>query len=291
MTGRIAVLGAGVMGEAMLSSILDAGHPADRMAISERRLERASELLSRYGVTVSSNVEAVADAEVVLVAVKPQDVAGVLMEVADHLRSDAVVVSLAAGVTVSTLENSLPAGTAVVRAMPNTPVVVGAGMFGVSAGGSCTGEQLARIVSLLESGGKVLVVDEPDQDALTAVSGSGPAYLFYLAESMIAGGVRVGLSEEVARELANQTLWGSSMLLASSPELAAELRRRVTSPGGTTAAAIKSFEGAGVAEAISTGIVAARDRSRALAFERLDVIREGTMPHSGGKEGGHHVGI
>ncbi len=265
MTERIAILGAGVMGETLLAAILRSGHASDDVAISEKRADRAADLRAEYGVEVTGNREAVSDSDVVLLVVKPQDVSALLTEIAAAVHPDAIVVSLAAGTLISTLEAALPDGVAVIRAMPNTPAVVGEGMFGISPGSACTGDQIARVTSLLESGGKVVVVDETQQDAVTAVSGSGPAYVFYLAEAMIAGGVEAGLDEPTARLLTAQTLVGSAKLLAESDESADELRRRVTSPHGTTAAAIQTFDERGVKEALMAGVLAAAARSAELS--------------------------
>jgi len=265
MTQRIAILGAGVMGETLLSAILRAGHPAAEVVISEKRDERAAELRESYAVTVTGNAEAAADADVVLLVVKPQDVPSLLDEISGSVRAGATVVSLAAGITIAAIESALADGVAVVRAMPNTPALVGEGMFGVSPGTSCSDEQLSVVVRLLESGGKVVVVDEAQQDAVTAVSGSGPAYVFYLAEAMIAGGVDAGLDEPTARTLTAQTLVGAAKLLAESNETAGELRRRVTSPNGTTHAAITTFDDRGVKEALVAGVAAAAARSAELS--------------------------
>ncbi|MDX6277465.1 MAG: pyrroline-5-carboxylate reductase, partial [Nocardioidaceae bacterium] len=226
--------------------------------------DRATELREQYAVHVTGNAEAVADADIVLIVVKPQDVPALLAEIAPAVRDQATVVSLAAGATIATLEAALP-GTAVVRAMPNTPALVGEGMFGISPGSACSDEQLTAVTGLLEVGGKVVVVDEAQQDAVTAVSGSGPAYVFYLAEAMIAGGIEAGLDEPTARILATQTLVGSAKLLAESDDTAEELRRRVTSPNGTTAAAIAAFDDRGVKDALTAGVLAAAARSAELS--------------------------
>jgi pyrroline-5-carboxylate reductase len=265
MTERIAILGAGVMGETLLSAILRSGRSADDLVISEKREERAEELRAAYGVRVTGNAEAAADADVVLLVVKPQDVAGLLAEIADVVRPGATVLSLAAGIRIATITDALADGVAVVRCMPNTPALVGEGMFGVSPGPGVDEEQLASVVSLLESGGRVVVVDEEQQDAVTAVSGSGPAYVFYLAEAMIAGGVEAGLDTGTARALAAQTLVGAAKLLAESEEPAEELRRRVTSPNGTTHAAITTFDDRGVRDGLVAGVLAAAARSAELS--------------------------
>jgi pyrroline-5-carboxylate reductase len=265
MTHRIAILGAGVMGETLLSAIVSAGHPADHVVVSEKRAERAAELRETYGVEVTGNAEAVTGADVVLLVVKPQDVAGLLDEIASSVHPSASVVSLAAGIRTAALAAALPDGVAVLRAMPNTPALVGEGMFGVSPGHGVDDEQLATVVALLESGGKVVVVDESLQDAVTAVSGSGPAYVFYLAEAMIAGGVAEGLDPDTARTLAAQTLVGAAALLAGSTEPPEELRRRVTSPNGTTHAAITTFDQRGVKDGLVAGVAACAARSAELS--------------------------
>ena len=265
MSQRIAILGAGVMGETLLSAIVSAGHPVGDLVISEKREERAAELREAYGVAVTGNADAAADADVILLVVKPQDVAGLLDEIAGHVRPGATVVSLAAGIRIAAMTAALPAGVAIVRAMPNTPALVGEGMFGISPAADVTAQQLADVVGLLESGGKVVVVDESLQDAVTAVSGSGPAYVFYLAEAMIAGGVAEGLDPDTARVLAAQTLVGAAKLLAESDESAEELRRRVTSPNGTTHAAITTFDDRGVKDGLIAGVAACAARSAELS--------------------------
>jgi len=265
MTQRIAILGAGVMGETLLSAILASGHPVDHLVISEKRDDRAAELREAYGVEVTGNAEASEGADVVLLVVKPQDVPALLVEIAGSVSTGATVVSLAAGVRIATLEAALPTGVAAVRAMPNTPALVKEGMFGVSPGSAVSDEQLTTVVTLLESGGKVVVVDEDEQDAVTAVSGSGPAYVFYLAEAMIAGGVAEGLDPATARTLAAQTLVGAAKLLWGSDETAEELRRRVTSPNGTTHAAITTFDERGVKDGLVAGVAAAAARSAELS--------------------------
>lgn len=265
MTQRIAILGAGVMGETLVSAILASGHPVDHLVISEKRDERAAELRGAYGVEVTDNAGAVAGADIVLLVVKPQDVPALLLEIGGSVAAGTTVVSLAAGIRTATIEHALPVGVAVVRAMPNTPALVGEGMFGISVGSSVSADQLATIVALLQSGGEVVVVDESRQDAVTAVSGSGPAYVFYLAEAMIAGGVAQGLDAATARTLTAQTLVGAAKLLAGSDETVAELRRRVTSPNGTTHAAITTFDERGVMDALVAGVAAAAARSAELS--------------------------
>lgn len=256
------------MGETVLAAAINTGVAPTGVTVVEPRADRAAELAERYGVVGVDPAEApaaVATADVVFIVVKPQDVAALLAQVGSDVRPDATVVSFAAGVRTATIESAVPAGVAVVRAMPNTPALVGAGVFGLSAGQHCAPERLALIADLLRQAGQITTVDEAHQDALTAVSGSGPAYVFYLAEAMIAGGIEAGLDPLVARDLTIGTLTGAAALLASGEDDPAELRRRVTSPNGTTAAAIATFDAAGVDAALRAGVVAAARRSAELA--------------------------
>ena len=270
MSTRIAILGGGVMGETLLSALLGAGHPATDLVVSEKLAERADQLRERHGVAVTDNATAVGGADVVLIVVKPQDVPALLQEIAPAVDTAATVVSLAAGIRIAAIEAALPDGVSVVRAMPNTPALVGEGMFGISPGTSCDDERLHQVRALLSTGGRVAIVDESGQDAVTAVSGSGPAYVFYLAEAMIDGGVAAGLDPGTARTLVTQTLVGAAKLLATSDDDAAELRRRVTSPNGTTAAAIEAFDEHGVHDGVVAGVLAAARRSEELSAPSSD---------------------
>ena len=258
---RIAVVGGGVMGGTLAEAMARAGH--DDIVVIERSAERRAEL-EGLGHATAEDVAAVSGADVILLVVKPQDVATVLPGIAASVDAGATVVSLAAGVRTATIEAALPDAVAVVRAMPNTPAVIGRGMFGVSPGSRVPADRLEAVVELLGSGGEVVVVDESHQDAVTAVSGSGPAYLFHLAEHMIAAGIEGGLDPEDARTLTVQTLAGAAELLAGSDESPEELRRRVTSPNGTTHAAITPFDQHGVGEGIRAGVLAAIARSAEL---------------------------
>jgi pyrroline-5-carboxylate reductase len=261
----VAVLGAGVMGETLVSGLLRAGRRADDLILTERRSERAVELRERYGVEVVGNAEATQKADTLLLVVKPQDMADLLDEIAPHLSGDKLVVSLAAGITTSTLEARLPAGVPVVRVMPNTPALVDEGMATISRGSHCDEAHLAEAEALLSATGKVLRVPEQQQDAVTALSGTGPAYIFFVVEAMIEAGVHLGLPRSTATELAVQTAVGSAKLLRETGEHPVVLRERVTSPGGTTAAAIRELEDHKVRAAFLTAVEAARNRSRALA--------------------------
>ena len=262
---RLALLGAGVMGETVLSGLVRAGwDPADLVA-TDRRPERVAELEAAYGITMTTNVEAVAGASTVVLVVKPQDMRGLLAEIAPSLDPEALVVSLAAGVDTSTLEAGLPQGQPVVRVMANTPAQVDEGMAAIAAGSSATDEHLVRVRDILSATGRVEVVPEAYLDAVTAISGSGPAYLFFVVEAMIEAGVHLGLPRDLSTELVVQTMLGSAKLLRESGEHPTVLRERVTSPGGTTAAALRELEDHKVRAAFLSAMEAARDRSQTLA--------------------------
>jgi pyrroline-5-carboxylate reductase len=263
--GLVAVLGAGVMGETLLSGLLRAGRPVAELVVAERRPERAAELVERYGVEVMDNVSAVATADTVLLVVKPQDMGGLLDEISAALRPGALVVSLAAGITTAFVEARLARGVPVVRVMPNTPALVDEGMAAISPGSHCDDQHLAEAEALMRSVGKVLRVPEKQQDAVTAVSGSGPAYIFFVAEAMIEAGVHLGLPRATATELVIQTVVGAGKMLRETGEHPVVLREDVTSPAGTTAAALRELEDHKVRAAFLVALEAARDRSRALA--------------------------
>lgn len=257
---RIAILGGGVMGETLAAGFLARLHPTPTVTVAEKRPERAVELADRLGVRVAPMADAVSDADVVVLAVKPQDFRAMLAELAPSLRAGALVISIAAGIPTALMEEMLP-GAAVVRVMPNTPARINRGVAGVSAGSACTAADLDLAARLMASVGVVVRVPEALQDAVTAVSGSGPAYVFYLAEAMIAAGIDLGLSADDARLMAVNTILGAGELMAASDEDPAVLRANVTSPNGTTAAAIASMDESGIREAVIAAMTAARDRS------------------------------
>ena len=262
---QVAIIGAGVMGETLLSGLLRAGRRVDDLMVGEKRAERVRELQERYGVTVVTNLEAAEKADTLALVVKPQDMDDLLKEISPAVRPGQLVVSLAAGITTAFLEARLPAGVAVVRVMPNTPALVDEGMAAISRGSHCDEQHLLEAESLMGSIGKVLRVPEKQQDAVTAVSGSGPAYIFFVVEAMIEAGVHLGLPRATAAELVVQTVVGSAKLLRETGEHPTVLREQVTSPAGTTAAAVRELEDHKVRAAFLTALEAARDRSRALA--------------------------
>ena len=258
---RIAVVGAGAMGGALLSGWLAGGRDAKDIVVVEADAARVAELEDRFGVRGVTLQEA-ATADVVLLAVKPHQVAGVLAALSPALGSATVVVSIAAGVTMARLVDALPEGQPVVRVMPNTPALVGQGMAGIVPGPAATPEQVGLVVGLLEAVGRAVVIDEDHIDALTALSGSGPAYLFYVAEAMIEAGVHQGLTRAEATALVNQTFVGSAAMLAGSGDSATVLRERVTSPAGTTAAALRALDDHGVRAGFLAAVEACVVRSR-----------------------------
>ncbi len=262
---QTAVIGAGVMGETLLSGLVRAGRRVDQLLVGEKRESRAAELEERYGVAVVSNVEAATKADTVALVVKPQDMAALLDEIAGSLRPGQLLVSLAAGITTAFIESRVPEGVAVVRVMTNTPALVDEGMSAISAGSHCDDAHLAEAEGLMASVGKVVRVPEKQQDAVTAISGSGPAYIFFVVESMIEAGVHLGLPRATAHELVVQTLVGSAHMLRETNEHPTVLREQVTSPAGTTAAALRELEIHKVRAAFLAALEAARDRSRELA--------------------------
>jgi len=265
MTKQTAIIGAGVMGETLLSGLVRAGRRVDQLLVGEKRVERARELEERYGVAVVSNVDAAAKADTLALVVKPQDMGDLLDEISGVLRPGQLVVSLAAGITTTFIESRVPDGVAVVRVMPNTPALVDEGMSALSPGSHCSEEHLAEAEALLGSVGRVLRIPERQMDAVTAISGSGPAYIFFVVESMIEAGVHLGLPRTTASELVIQTLVGSAKMLRETGTHPAVLREQVTSPGGTTASALRELEIHRVRAAFLAAMEAARDRSRELA--------------------------
>jgi len=261
----IAVIGAGKMGEALVSGLLKAGTSPDDLLITERYEERANELSARYGVKSVSNAEAARQAATIVLAVKPQDMDVLLAELAPLVTPDRLIVTIAAGITTSAIERRLVDGVPVVRVMPNTPALVGEAMSAVAAGAHASSEHLERAEELFRPVGKVVRVPESQLDAVTALSGSGPAYVFYLVEAMTDAGILLGLPRAMAHELIVQTVFGAAVMLRETGEHPVALREAVTSPAGTTIAAIRELENHGVRAAFLAALEAARDRSRELA--------------------------
>lgn len=258
--GSLAIIGAGAMGEAIIAGLIKAGFDASDIGIIEKRTERADELVARYGVVKLADLAGVKSCFLV---VKPNDLTTTLATYGSALPPDALVISIIAGKPTALIESLIP--NRVVRVMPNTPALVGSGMAAISAGARATESDLSAVAELLSGTGKVIQVAESLQDSVTAVSGSGPAYFFLVVEAMVAAGIELGLTQEVATELTVQTLVGAGRMLAESGADAQTLRQNVTSPNGTTAAAIKVLQESGIEEIFARALTAARDRSRELA--------------------------
>ncbi|MET0812705.1 MAG: pyrroline-5-carboxylate reductase [Microbacterium sp.] len=268
---HIAILGAGSMGGAILQGLVASGL-APRVTVTNRTHEKASGLAELEGVesialeeAESGNVDAATAADIVLIGVKPGMVPDLLREIAPTLRPGTIVVSLAAGVTIATFEGILPPGTAVLRSMPNTPAVVGRAVTGLAPGTVVTREQTALVRRLFETCGAVIEVPEDQIDALSTISGSGPAYVFLLMEELTKAAVGKGFSEADARLMVEQTFIGAAALLKASGEDPAELRRRVTSPKGTTERAVAVLHAARLDVVFESATDAALARARELA--------------------------
>ncbi len=288
---RIAIIGGGSIGEALLSGMLRAGRQVKDLVVAEKDPGRAKYLSETYSVLVTTVGDAVDTATYVIVAVKPFDVEGLVAEIADAAAraetdtAEKVFVTVAAGVTAAFYENKLPAGSPVIRVMPNAPVVVGGGVSALAPGRFATAEHLKAVSSIFDAVGGVLTVPESQLDAVTAVSGSGPAYFFLMVEAMVDAGVAAGLTRSVATDLVVQTMAGSAAMLlerldksqpagdvagfsmgAAIDTSAAQLRATVTSPGGTTAAGLRELERGGLRAAVAAAVEAAKTRSEQLGI-------------------------
>lgn len=269
MSNRIAFLGCGSMNEAILGGLLEAGTDPGDVVATVRRAERASELAGRYhGITAiageeepDNNRQAAKGSAVVILGVKPVGIADLAREISPALSPGTVVVSVAAAVSIAQLEAALPAGQPVIRTMPNTPAKLGRGVVSVSPGTHCTPEQLQMVKDILHGAGTVVEVPEEQVDALSAISGSGPAYAFYLAEAMASAGEELGLDRELSLLLARETVAGAGLMLAEPGADPAALRKAVTSPNGTTERAIATFDEQGIPAIIAAGARAAANRA------------------------------
>lgn len=271
---RIAFLGCGSMNESILAGLLAAGLDPARVTATVRRSERAEELRRRHGIhalatTVDddANVTAVQDADIVVLGVKPVGIVPLAREIAASLVPDALVLSVAAAVSIAMIEEVLPEGQAVIRSMPNTPSRLGRGVLSISAGSAAGPELMEWARELLESAGTVVEIPEDQVDALSAISGSGPAYAFYLAEAMAAAGVELGLDAGLSALIARETVAGAGYMLAEDGADAAALRRAVTSPNGTTQSAIETFDELGLGGIVTDGARAATARAAAITRE------------------------
>ena len=285
---RIAIIGGGSIGEALLGGLIRAGRQAKDLVVAEKSPERAKYLSEKYSVLVTSVADAAENASFVIVAVKPADVPTIVEEIADaaaHAESESVeqvFVTVAAGVTTEFYESKLPAGAPVIRVMPNAPVVVGGGVSALAPGRFATTHQLKEASAIFDAVGGVLTVSESQMDAVTALSGSGPAYFFLVVEALVDAGVAAGLTRPVATDLVVQTMAGSAAMLLERLDVAqsvsnsalgtgmdttaAQLRATVTSPGGTTAAGLRELEKGGLRHALAEAVEAARRRSSQLGM-------------------------
>jgi pyrroline-5-carboxylate reductase len=261
----IAILGAGKMGEALLSGVLRAGRRPSELLVTTRREERGAMLRERYGVQAVTNADAAQAAETLVIAVKPQDMAALLTELSGHVPAGRLIISMAAGIPTAFIEERLRHDVPVVRVMSNTPVHVDEAMSVISAGTHATEEHLKVAEELLSPVGKVSRIPESLQDAATALSGSGPAYFYYLVEAMVDAGILLGMPRAAALEMVIQSAVGAAVMLRDSGDHPVMLREAVTSPAGTTIAAIRELERHGVRSAVIEAIEAARDRGRELA--------------------------
>ena len=263
---QVAVIGAGVMGEALISALITDGISPSAITISEKREERALELIDRYKVSRASLSENIAKCDMILLVVKPQDMASVLEEIKPNIRKGCLIISFVAGKQIRGIADLIgTSSNPVIRVMPNTPTLVGAGMAAISCCKLVTAEQREFTLGFLSAVGKVIEVDERLQDAVTATSGSGPAYFFRFVEAMVEGAVALGLSQEDATTLTIQTIVGAAKLLDQSGDTPTTLREKVTSPNGTTFAALNSLNDSDISGVVANAMKAARDRSQELA--------------------------
>jgi pyrroline-5-carboxylate reductase len=270
-TKQIAILGTGSMGQAILSGLLAAGTSPANIRVTTKSKASADAISSNHGVQATAlesdsaaNSLSAKDADLVILAVKPNMILETLKDVASGLKPNCLVVSVAAGITTAAMQEQLSGNSAVVRAMPNTPSVVGLGVTGISKGSNVTEQQLDLAVKLFSSVGKVLVVDESKIDALSTISGSGPAYVFYFAEKLITAAKSLGFSETEASLMVKETFLGSATLLATSSSTPEELRQQVSSPNGTTMQATGRFDAADLEKVFIEATEAALARAKEL---------------------------
>ena len=266
LSQHVGFIGAGNMAEAMIKGLLGAGVvAAKQVSASEPRRERLDELKQRYGIHATAhNEDVVRRAEIVVLSVKPQILPRVCDEIAPHLKPRALVIPIAAGVPVAVIEAHLPPSTRVVRVMPNTPALVGAGATAIAAGGHATEDDLAVAKQIFDAIGMTVILDEGQLDAVTGLSGSGPAYVFLIIEALSDAGVKMGLSRYNAQALAAQTILGSAKLLLETGEHPGRLKDMVTSPGGTAIAGLHTLEAGGLRTTLINAVETATLRSREL---------------------------
>jgi pyrroline-5-carboxylate reductase len=266
LEGTIGFVGGGNMAEALIRGLVRGNHlPADHVGASGPRQERMDELRAAYGITTTTdNLELTEQSDIVVLSVKPQIIDRVLLQIGKHLRQNALVISVAAGVTSEQIEGRLPKPTRVVRAMPNTPALVGAGATAIARGAHATDADIAQAKVVFDAVGLTVVLEEGQLDAVTGLSGSGPAYIFLILEALADAGVKVGLSRRNAQRLAAQTVMGSAKLLLDTDEHPGRLKDMVTSPGGTAIAGLHTLEAGGLRTTLINAVESATLRSREL---------------------------
>jgi pyrroline-5-carboxylate reductase len=262
---QVGLIGVGVMGEALISGLVSSRFPKAQIVFTEKRADRAREISSKYGAREVNLAELARSSDVILLVVKPQDLEQLLITIGPDLNKSATLVSFAAGKTTDFVSKIVGPNISIIRVMPNTPTLIGLGMAAISLGKGVNAEQAKFVSEFLATCGKVISIEEDLQDAVTALSGSGPAYFFAFVEEMIKSGISLGLSSDQATTLAIQTMVGSAAMLEQSGKSATMLRENVTSPNGTTAAALQVFSEANLGEIVSKAMTAARDRSQELA--------------------------
>ena len=261
MRTRIGFIGTGVMGQAVIATLIKAGIPKDQISFTRKRAELNDEITKTFGIRSKSLKDLARDSDLIFLAMKPQDLIAVLDEVKSDIASDALLVSLAAGKKTSVIQAALGGKHPVIRVMPNTPMVVGEGVSVLSASSTVDHDELEWVRGLLAFGGLAIVIEEALQDAVTSISGSGPAYFFAFIEAMVSAGEKLGISHQDATTLAIATIKGAAVMLEQSGKSATTLRENVTSPKGVTAEALKVFGERGLDEMVEAAMRAARDRS------------------------------
>jgi pyrroline-5-carboxylate reductase len=273
-TRRLGFLGAGNMSGALIKGLLHAGVPATQITASDVKADRLEQLRSAHGIrTTQDNHELVRDCDVIVLAVKPQGIDKVLTEVGAEVRPEQLVVSVAAGVPIDALESRLAPGTRVVRAMPNTPATVQAGATAIASGAHAREDDMRVARELFEAVGRVVVLDESLLDAVTGLSGSGPAYVMLIIEALADGGVKVGLHRDTALLLAAQTVFGSAQLLLETGEHPGRLKDMVTSPGGTAIAGLHTLESGALRKTLIDAVECASKRAAELGAEMSAKLR------------------
>ena len=271
---RLGFIGGGNMASALVKGLIHSGFPAPQIIVSDVDAERLKALAEKHGVrTTANNAELVKDADVVVLSVKPQVIDRVLTAIGKDVRADQLVVSVAAGVPISAMEARFPSGTRVVRTMPNTPATVDAGATAIAAGSSATGADLAIARAMFSAVGRVVTLDESLLDAVTGLSGSGPAYVMVMIEALADGGVKVGLHRDTALLLAAQTVYGSAKLLLETGEHPGRLKDMVTSPGGTAIAGLHTLESGGLRRTLIDAVESATNRAAQLGDQMATKLK------------------